>query len=318
MKAKLKYAPACAVLLFFAAAILVFPQRYMTACFNGLCLWAECVLPSLFPFTVITLILIKTGALNGAARPFKRFTKIFNLPQVAPPLMIMSVCSGYPTGSKFISEYREGGLLSASDCKKLAPLCSACGPLFALGTIGGKAFQSAEVGIKLFAACLVSVTLTSLLYAKLTPKRETAERAVPLRAKEKGNLLYDSFYGAVIAVIVAGGFISFFYTLSQVFADFGIFQPLSALLTPVFGAETAQGFCLGLIEATGGAFRAASGNNFFTLPVTGFLVTFGGASILCQQLCYLTRCRVPALFFIAFKLLQGVVCFALLCLFSLI
>lgn len=318
MKAKLKYAPACAVLLFFAAAILVFPQRYMAACFDGLCLWAECVLPSLFPFTVITLILIKIGALDSAAKPFKRFTRVFNLPKVAPPLMIMSVCSGYPTGSKFISEYQSAGLLSQSDCKKLAPLCSACGPLFALGTIGGKAFHSAEAGIKLFVACLVSVTLTSLLYAKLSPKGQTADKTTALRKKEDGNILYDSFYGAVIAVIVAGGFISFFYTLSQVFADLRIFQPLCALLAPVFGAEAAEGFCLGLIEATGGAFRAASGGNFFTLPVTGFLVTFGGASILCQQLCYLTRCRVSAPFFIVFKLLQGVVCFALLCLFSLI
>lgn len=318
MKAKLKYAPACAVLLFFAAAILVFPQRYMSACFDGLCLWAECVLPSLFPFTVITLILIKIGALDCAAKPFKRFTKVFNLPQVAPPLVIMSVCSGYPTGIKFISEYQSAGLLDQSDCKKLAPLCSACGPLFALGTVGGKAFGSAEAGIKLFVACLVSVMLTSLLYAKLTPEKATAERAVALRAKGNGNVLYDSFYGAVIAVIVAGGFISFFYTLSQIFADFGIFQPLSALIAPVFGEEVAEGFCLGLIEATGGAFRASSGGNYFALPVTGFLVTFGGASILCQQLCYLTRCRVPATFFIVFKLLQGLVCFALLCLFSLI
>ncbi len=317
MKAKLKYVPVCATLLFFAAALLIFPQRYMSACFDGLCLWAECVLPSLFPFTVITLILIKIGALNAAARPFKKLTGFFKLPTVAPPLFVMSVCSGYPTGSKFIGEYHGRGLLSRGDCKKLAPLCSACGPLFALGTIGGKAFGDAAAGVKLFVACLLSVTLTSLVYAKFAKKDDDERGAAALRTENDGNVLYDSFYGGVIAVIVAGGFIAFFYTLSQLFADLRIFRPLCALLSPLFGAEAAEGFCLGLIEATGGAFRVAAGGGFFALPLTGFLVTFGGVSILCQQLCYLTRCRVGVGFFIIFKLAQGLLCFALLCLFSL-
>ena len=35
-------------------------------------MWAECVLPSLFPFMVITLIFIKTGIAEKAALPLKR------------------------------------------------------------------------------------------------------------------------------------------------------------------------------------------------------------------------------------------------------
>ena len=116
---------------------------------------------------------------------------------------------------------------------------------------------------------------------------------------------------------VAGGFICFFYTLSKVFADFGIFKPLELAFAPLFGQAAAQGLCTGLCEATGGCFSAAAAGGFFALPIAGFLITFGGASILMQQLCYLNKCGVKAGFFIGFKFLQGVITFALLCLFSL-
>ena len=89
------------------------------------------------------------------------------------------------------------------------------------------------------------------------------------------------------------------------------------MLAPLLGKEIAGGLCTGLCEATGGCFSLARSGGFFALPLAGFLITFGGASIILQQMCYLGKCGVKAWFFIAFKLLQGVICFALLCLFSL-
>ena len=53
------------------------------------------------------------------------------------------------------------------------------------------------------------------------------------------------------------------------------------------------------------------------LPLAGALVTFGGASILAQQLCYLQKCGVKAAPFILFKAAQAALCFALLLPYSL-
>lgn len=313
---RFKKVAVCAVLIFFGAILIAFPDRYLTVCFQGICLWAECVLPSLFPFMVITLLLIKLGAAQTAAKPFYKLSKKLKLPSAAFPLFLMSVCSGYPAGSRILSEYRESGLITKSDTKKLAPLCSTCGPLFALGTVGAKAFGGNGAGVKLLCACLISVIGTSLIYCLVSKKREDGEELKVLKPNS-GDALYSSFYGGVTACIVAGGFICFFYTLSKVFADFNIFKPLEFALTPVFGNGLAGGLCAGLCEATGGCFSLAGAGGFFALPLAGFLITFGGASIILQQMCYLGKCGVKAGFFVGFKFLQGVVCFGLLCLFSL-
>ncbi len=314
-KIPLGKAALCAALAFFAAALALNPARYVTVCLEGICLWAECVLPSLFPFMVVCLLLAGLGAVEALAKPFAKPCKKLGLSPAAVPLFILSAVSGYPAGSRLVAEYYGRGLISQTDAKKLAPLCSSCSPMFALGTIGYKAFGGGYAGVKLFCAALVSVIATSVLYCVFT-KNKSGGKELLTPAKRDGDLLFSAFYGGVTASITAGGFICFFYTVSQVVADFKIFMPLALLLTPVLGGA-AEGLTYGLFEATGGCFAAATAGGFFALPVAGFLTVSGGASILLQQLCYLTKCGVKPSFFIPFKLLQGLAAFALLCLFSL-
>lgn len=313
---KLKTLPLTALLLFFAAMVIVFPQKYVSACFNGFCVWAECVLPSLFPFMIVTAVLIKTGVAETAAKPFSPLCDRLKLPRAAFPLFLMSACSGYPAGSRMLNEYYADGLIDQNDCKKLAPLCSTAGPLFITGTVGYKAFGGGDAGIKLLCACLISVISTSVIYSLASKTEPRGNRPLPNPVRSK-NVLYDSFYGAVTAVCLAGGFIAFFFTLSQVLADCKIFTPLVYALTPLFGESCSSAFVGGLCEATGGCFALADGGGFFALPLSGFLITFGGASIIAQQACYLNKCAVKTSFFIIFKFIQGALCFALLCLFSL-
>ncbi|MDE7379756.1 MAG: hypothetical protein K2N14_01770 [Clostridia bacterium] len=305
----------CICLLIFGGVLIAFPDRYLHACFEGICLWGECVLPSLFPFMVITSLLIKLGAPQAASKPFKKLSAKLNLPESAFPLFLMSVFSGYPAGSRILCEYKDCGLIDDTDIKKLAPLCSACGPLFALGTVGARAFGGGTAGIKLWCACLISVVATSLIYCIFGKRKPVT--AKKLRKTDRGNLLQSCFFGAVSASLTAGAFICFFYTLSKVLADFNIFKPVELLFLPLFGSEISAGLASGLCEATGGCFALANAGGFFALPLAGFTVTFGGASILLQQLSYLSQCGVKAGFFIGFKFLQGIICFAILCIFAL-
>lgn len=305
----------CAALIFFAAALAARPERYVAVCLEGVCLWAECVLPSLFPFMVVCLLLSGLGAVEAFAKPFAKPCRRLGISPAAVPLFVLSAVSGYPAGSRLVAEYRKRGLIGYGDAVKLAPLCSSCSPMFALGTVGYKAFGGGYAGVKLFSASIIAVVGTSLLYCLFSKKKADAGGIFPNGKKDK-DLLFSAFNGGVTASLTAGGFICFFYTVSRVAADCNILTPLNALLYPVLG-ETAAGLTSGLFEATGGCFAAAASGGFFALPVAGFLTVSGGLSIQLQQLCYLTGCGVKPAFFIIFKTVQGVVAFALLCLFSL-
>ena len=105
-----------------------------------------------------------------------------------------------------------------------------------------------------------------------------------------------------------GGFIGLANVALCAAEDLLLLAPLRALaelcLCP-FGAQAcAEGIVYGLIEATRGcAALAAAGAA--GLPFAAFAITFGGASILAQQLAFLRPAGVRAGRFIAVKAAQG-------------
>ena len=306
----LKYSALCLSLLLFTAAIIIYPERYVNCCFQGFAMWAECVLPSLFPFMVITLIFVKTGIAEKASLPLKKVAGKLNLPPAAGACLLLSLCSGYPAGSRVLSEFYENGTISQADCKKLSCLCSTSGPLFIIGSVGYKMFQNKFLGVKILVAHILAVTLSSLIIALFSKKSAPNNLK---RAPADSNVLYNAFYGAVISVAVAGGFIAFFYTVAQFAADFNLLLPLEKFLNLFLSESVSEALCTGLIEATTGCRAlAAISSDKLCAALAGFLVTFGGNSILLQQLSYLIKAHVNPLKFVAVKLIQAAICFGFL------
>lgn len=305
----IKFAVPAVILTMIAGAIIIYPERYITCCLQGFCMWAECVLPSLFPFMVITLIMVKSGFAEKASLPLKKITGVFNLPPAAAVCFLISVCSGYPAGSKCLLEFYESGCLSQRDMKKLSYLCSTSGPLFIIGSVGVRMFGDKSAGWKILLAHFLSVLIIALIISIFSKREEKQDLR---RAPVKSDILYDSFHGAVISVAVAGGFIAFFSVTAQIFSDFNFLIVIEKLLSLFTDEATAGGVSLGLIEATIGCRTLAASSGKLTIPFAGFIITFGGVSILLQQLAYLCKGGVKPLSFISVKFLQGLVCFLIL------
>jgi sporulation integral membrane protein YlbJ len=294
--------------LFYAFALIVYPARYLLTTRNAFALWATSVLPSLFPFMVLCSLLFATGALKGAAKPLERLTTFFRLPSVAGVCFLIGITSGYPVGSRTISQLYDGGCIDQYGVKKLSVLCTTTGPLFCLSSVGVGMLGSAEVGAKIYLAHIVCCLVSGLIFS-MCGKRV---KNTPFPPHKQKNVLYECFYGATIAVLVAAGFIAFFATAAQMMADFQLFAPLEWVLSPLFGEDVANALCIGLVEMTTGCALLAKTGSRFAVPLIGFLITFGGGSILLQQLCYLLPSGVNALRFTAIKLGQALLCFCLL------
>lgn len=306
---RIKYVGLSLCITLFAAVFIIFPERYVACCFEGFVLWAECVLPSLFPFIVVSLIFIKTGLADKASLPLKKATYALNLPQSAAVCFILSICSGYPAGSRLIAEFYEGGALTRADCNKLAPLCSTSGPLFIIGSVGFKMFGDKLLGLKIFVAHALAVIIFSLIYCRFCKK---TQHIPPKSVKTDGNILYDAFYGAVISVAVAGGFIAFFYVVAKALQDFYILVPLKNFLNLFMDESAATAVSMGIAEVTTGCKLLAQSNSKIKGALAGFMITFGGVSILMQQLSYLTKTGVKPAKFILIKFAQAILCFLIM------
>lgn len=291
-----------------AIAIIAFPEKYTDCCLRGFSTWATCILPSLFPFMIITLYYTKTGILQKSTKFTRKIADFLHLPNSALPCIIMSAFSGYPAGSRIIKEFYDAGAINANTAQTLSVICSSPSPIFAIASVGYKFFGDKILGIKIYFAHVLSCIIIAII---LFMKTDNPTKNCLITPKKSKNLLYEVFYNATISVAVSGGFIAFFFCLAQIIKDFYILYPLELLLSPFLGQSISSAFLTGIIEITNGCLALSSLSSPLSPPLCAFIITFGGTCVLAQQLCYLTPCKIKTRKFIIQKLLQSCIAFLL-------
>lgn len=345
----LSYGAAALLLLFLALR----PQRCAAACAEGIALWAKAVLPALFPFLLLTGATAGLrgadksrtrggrASKKGCAQKIGTKLRALGLSAAGAGAFLTSALSGYPVGSRAVADLYAGGRIGRGEAVRLSALCSTSGPMFVLGTVGSGMFGGGGAGAVLLAAHLLGV-LSVFLVLRFFEWRRSArgrkdafsrppaggqtsrgaprptERAAAKERAAKELSLGEVVQNAVLAVLGVGGFIAAASVLLCVLEDLYLLRPLQELLTLClrpFGLEgCAAGTVCGLIESTRGC-AALAGAGEAALPFAAFTITFGGASILAQQLAFLKKAGVRAGRFVAVKAAQGAAAFAFCLLF---
>ena len=150
----------------------------------GLDLCIRTVIPSLFPFFVLSGML--TGALGGTStRPLQRIAGCFGIPSAGVSVLIPAVLGGYPVGAKAVGDLYQQKRISRKEAERMLAFCSNTGPSFLFGMVSGFFPESRYIWMLWFIH-LVSAGLTAL-----TIPGKTAENseAVPIFAETNGNIL---------------------------------------------------------------------------------------------------------------------------------
>lgn len=160
-----------------AMLVLILDSKTALVCArDGLKLCGHTVIPSLFPFFVISTML--TVTLTGCNLPFfaplRRFCK---MPIGSESLLIVGLLGGYPIGAKCIYDLWKRGQLSDEDAKRCLGFCNNAGPAFIFGMCG-TLFAGSESPWVLWAIHIVSALITgSILPKKIVSKPCIASQA---------------------------------------------------------------------------------------------------------------------------------------------
>lgn len=318
-KRRKRTATAIAALVGFFVICLVFdPGRYITSVYNGIVLFATSVAPALFPFFFFTRILTSVGTAQILGDALKKpIARLYNCPSVGGYVFFMSAISGYPVGSRLLSDLYSAGIIDRRQAKAVSAFTSTSGPLFVVGTVGTVMFGSASFGYLLLAIHFAGAILNGFIYR--IKKDDAKEYAELLRTPpDFDDLLGKSMTSALTSLFVVGGYIAVFSMIADVLTDFGIVDAIAAPLSSLYSAvgwqpEMARGTVLGLIEITRGCQSLSQcGAQIKTvLPIAAGLLSFGGLSVSLQSLTFLGNCKIRPLFYLATKTTQAAISFAL-------
>lgn len=101
---------------------------------EGIILCLHTVIPSLFPFFVITTI-ISTSLTGRRIALLRPLGKLCSVPAGCESLLILGLLGGYPVGAKAIANAYESGSLPKNIAKRLMGFCNNAGPSFIFGLI---------------------------------------------------------------------------------------------------------------------------------------------------------------------------------------
>lgn len=139
--------------LIFAGCILLMlahPASALAAALRGLAIWWDVLFPSLFPFFVISEIMLGLGIVHlfGALLdPLMR--PMFNIPGSGGFVAAMGYVSGYPVGAKLTAKLREQGLVNRVEGERLVAFTTSSDPIFLLGAVSVGFFHDASLGLVL-------------------------------------------------------------------------------------------------------------------------------------------------------------------------
>ncbi len=292
MKMKRFFVPAIAGLL--AGCMFYFPREAARAASEACRLWAVAVLPTLFPFLACMLLI--TGSLKS--REKTGVSRLFGLPAIFCPLLALGLLSGSPGGSRLSQEFSVSSPAGRAGLKRFALYAGTMSPMFFVGTLGGWV-HSLALGWVILIAHWLGAFLTGQLsrfFFKCPPLPENAA------AKPDGAFsLAQVMSSAAMAMFTVCGLM--------------VLGSVAAQMVCCALPNLPEGLLAGLqafLEVTAGCSR------ILTVPLPDSLpalrpallcaaASFGGLSILLQNLAFLQAGGVSFGF-----LLKGRLCHALL------
>lgn len=310
------------ILIMFTGCLVVFSNSNLSAAKSGLVLWANSIVPSLFPFFVAAELLSHTNLTYYLGRILNRFMKpIFNVRGEGSFAFIMGIISGYPIGAKIAANFRENNICSKEECERLLSFTNNSGPLFIIGTVGVSMFGNSTIGFLLLITHLLASITVGIVFRfwKYNVKYSSSNSSSYKISNENislsnlGGIIGNSISSSINTILLIGGFVVLFSVIISILQTSQLLDVLSNCIKPLFNllnipSEFTNGFISGILELTNGLniiSNIPSKKLSINIIVASFLLGLGGISILLQVWSTIAKTDLSIKPYILGKLLHG-------------
>ena len=212
----------------FTFGLLIFSKSNLPAIKSGLSLWANSVVPSLFPFFVATELLQHTNIIDYLGIFLNNYMKpLFNIRGEGSFAFIMGIISGYPIGAKIACSFRKNNICSKEECERLLSFTNNSGPLFIIGTVGILMFKNTTIGILLFITHILACITVGIIFRfwkrnSVSKPYYNKKSSVINNSKETvnfsnlGEVLANSITSSISTILLIGGFVVIFSSIISI------------------------------------------------------------------------------------------------------
>lgn len=235
---------------------------------EALSLCARSVVPALFPFLVVSSLLLRLG-FGELAAPWLAglMEPLFRVPGAGSAALLLGLIGGYPIGAKTAADLYREGLADQAEAERLLAFTNNSNPVFLISVLGVGVFGSVRTGVWLWLIHVLSALLTGLLFrhSGKPAGRRPVSKSTPVRAVRLTGAFVEAVRSSLSGILSVCAFVTFFYVLARPLATMG------GRLGPVLVGTTELFSLTPLLTA---------GRFGFVLAAAS--AGWGGLSVLCQ------------------------------------
>lgn len=273
--------PAFFLLLF--ALILLYPKQSLYYAANGLKLWFDRMVPTLFPFMLLSTVMIRQNLTEGFAGVIYPLAgRLYHMSRNCVYCLLLGFLCGFPMGARTIAEMYERKQLTKREAEFLLAFCNNIGPVYYISfflPVTGLFMENPSMGkLLLFLFGMYGIPLLYGVFVRYTgfllPKGQFLSKScrMPKQQQESFQKSLDyAMQSAIAGITTLGGYMILFNLLNLL--PYALFQFFS-----VSGQELFFALINCMLEITGGIMRLGDSAPLAAL----LLLPIGGLSCLAQ------------------------------------
>lgn len=268
-------------------------------------IWKDNLFPTLFPFFVVSNILIQYNFTNVISKLFSYPIRvIYKLPPEASYILISSLFSGFPSGAKYTTNLVEKGIIDSKTGTQLITFAHYSNPLFILGFIGN--ILNKELAIIILISHILSGLITGKIFTHQNNKKPYTNSV-----KKEDNYLN---FGKVLSSSINDSLNTMFLLLGII----TIFSLITTFITNIFQFNSfIRAIIAGTLEMTQGIKLVSilKISNYLKLILITEFISFGGISVHMQVLSIIADSNIKYKPFLIARIIHSIIAIGLVSIF---
>lgn len=216
-------------LMFIGMEILTSSEQILNSVKFSLSIWANNIFPSLFPFFVLSELLINYGFIEFVGELLKPIMiKLFKADSKTAFIFIMSILSGFPSNAKYTRELYKKNIIDKKQATKILTFTHFSNPLFILGTLSIMFLNNSEAGLLILLTHYLTNILIGIIFRNYYSTIEKLTNISLKKALDKmnsqrinnsksfGTILTSSLLNTINTLLLILGVVTTFLILTTI------------------------------------------------------------------------------------------------------
>lgn len=261
-------------------------------------IWVKTLIPSLFPFFIISDILISYEVVKYIPKGIRNFfKKLFNVSDSGLAVFLLSLLSGFPSNARNARTLYDNNLISSEEASYVLLFTHYSNPLFILGTVAVFFLGNEKLGIIILLAHVASNIGLGIMFRNLNQPTVIDYSIEKKKSQNFGTVFIKAIKKAIDTLLTILGIFSCFLVIAAIIVEEVKLNSYDTVLLK------------SLLEITMGIKELGTLgiSDLYKVVISTMVISFGGLSIHMQVISQLVDSKISYKYFLIGRIIQPVI-----------